>query len=151
MSARLLRSHTESETRTSFGPVVTGTTLTEDEIVRSEERTEGSRTKRVHGTGLEIDQDGAGNILVRPDFVIIDVNSFELEVVRSLVDTVTPDTVLIGHGLPELGTYSKWGRDDEYRRRRGIGIAIAHRFGYRTGEVKKISTRHMCAGSGGTG
>ena len=103
----------ESKTRTSFGPVVTGTTLTEDEVVGSEERTEGTRTKRVHGTGLEVDQDGAGNILIRGDFVIVDVNSFELKLVISFVDTVRLDAVLIGHGLPELGTCSREGKEDE--------------------------------------
>ena len=93
------------KTRTSFCPVVTGTTLTEDEIVRSEERTKWTGANRVHGTGLEIDQDGAGNILIRPNFVIIDINSFELKLIGSFVDTVVLDTVLIRHGLPKLGTF----------------------------------------------
>ena len=100
-------SHTESKSRTSFGPVVTSTTLTKDEVVWSEKGTKGSRAKRVHGTGLEIDQDSAGDILLRRDFVVVDVNSFKLEVVVPLVDTVGLDAMFVGHGLPKLGTCSK--------------------------------------------
>lgn len=45
-------------------PVVTSTRLAEDEVVGAEELSERSSTDGVHGTGLEIDQDGTGNILV---------------------------------------------------------------------------------------
>merc|ERR1712109_226680 len=38
----------------TLGPVVTGTSLTEDEVVGAEELTEGAGTDGVHGTGLEI-------------------------------------------------------------------------------------------------
>lgn len=93
------------KTRTSFGPVVTGATLAKDKVVRSEEGTEGSRADRIHGARLKIDQDGAGDILIGPDFVIVDINSFKLELVSSLVDTITFDAMFVGHGLPELGTY----------------------------------------------
>jgi len=94
----------EPKTRTSFGPVVTSATLAKDKIVRSEEGTKGSRAERVHGTRLEIDQDGAGDILIRPDFVIVDINSFKLEFVGSLVDTIPFNAMFVGHGLPELST-----------------------------------------------
>ena len=121
-----------NKARTSFSPVVTSAALAEDEVIRSEESTKGSRADRVHGTRLEIDQDGSGNILIRPHFVIVDINSFQLKLVSSLVNTVTFDAMFIGHGLPELGTCSKERRDNEYGRRRGMAVAIAYRFGYRT-------------------
>merc|ERR1712100_467823 len=38
----------------ALGPVVSGTGLAEDEVVGSEELTEGSSTDGVHGAGLEI-------------------------------------------------------------------------------------------------
>ena len=44
----------------TLGPVVTGTGLSEDEVVWAEELTEGSSTDGVHGTWLEIHEDGAG-------------------------------------------------------------------------------------------
>jgi hypothetical protein len=48
----------------TLGPVVTGTGLTEDEVVGTEELAKGTSTDSVHGTGLQIDQDGTGNVLV---------------------------------------------------------------------------------------
>jgi hypothetical protein len=48
----------------ALGPVVTGTGLTEDEVVGTEELAKGTGTDSVHGTGLEIDQNGTGNVLV---------------------------------------------------------------------------------------
>merc|ERR1711937_337218 len=38
----------------TLGPVVTGTGLTEDEVVGAEELTEGASTDGVHGAGLEV-------------------------------------------------------------------------------------------------
>jgi hypothetical protein len=48
----------------TLGPVVASTRLTEDEVVGSEELTKGTSTDSVHGTWLEIDENGAGNVLV---------------------------------------------------------------------------------------
>jgi len=48
----------------TLGPVVSGTGLTENEVVGTEELSERTGTDGVHGTGLEIDEDGTGNILV---------------------------------------------------------------------------------------
>jgi proteasome assembly chaperone (PAC2) family protein len=48
----------------TLGPVVSSTRLTENEVVGTEELTEGTSTDGVHGTRLEIDEDGSGNILV---------------------------------------------------------------------------------------
>jgi len=89
---------------TSFGPVVTSAALAKDKVVRPEEGTKGSRAEGVHGTRLEVDQDGAGDILIRANFVIIDINSFKLELVGALVDTITFDAMFVGDGLPKLGT-----------------------------------------------
>ena len=91
---------------TSFRPVVSSTALAEDEVVRSEQVAEGTRPYRVHGTGLEIDQDSTGNVLVRANFVVVDVDALELEVVVALVETIRLDAVLIRDDLPELGTYA---------------------------------------------
>ena len=48
----------------TLSPVVTGTRLTEDEVVGTEKLAEGTGTDSVHGTGLQVDQDGTGNIAV---------------------------------------------------------------------------------------
>lgn len=48
----------------TLGPVVASTGLAEDEVVGAEELAEWTSTDSVHGAGLEIDEDSAGNILV---------------------------------------------------------------------------------------
>ena len=46
----------------SLGPVVSGSRLSKNEVVGSEDLSEGSGSDRVHGAGLQVDEDGAGNI-----------------------------------------------------------------------------------------
>ncbi|CRK13813.1 hypothetical protein BN1723_002035 [Verticillium longisporum] len=48
----------------TLGPVVAGAGLAKDEVVGAEELAEGTSADGVHGTGLEIDEDGTGNVLV---------------------------------------------------------------------------------------
>jgi hypothetical protein len=48
----------------TLGPVVSGTRLSEDEVVGPEELTERSSADSIHGTGLQIDEDGTRNVLV---------------------------------------------------------------------------------------
>jgi hypothetical protein len=62
----------------SFGPVITGSGLSEDEVVGSEELTERSSSNGIHGTGFKIHEDGSGYISSSGGFVIVDVDSFEL-------------------------------------------------------------------------
>jgi hypothetical protein len=64
----------------SLGPIVTGTSLSEDEVVGSEELTEGAGTDGVHGSGLEIHKDGSGNVTATGGFVEVNVDALELEV-----------------------------------------------------------------------
>lgn len=48
----------------TLGPVVASTRLTEDEVVGAEKLAERTSTDSLHGSGLKIDEDGAGNVLV---------------------------------------------------------------------------------------
>merc|ERR1719486_1146202 len=88
----------------TLGPVVTGTGLTEDEVVWSEELTEWSSTDGVHGAWLEIHEDGTGDITATSGFVVVDVDSLELEIRVTVVATGWVNTVLIRDDFPELGT-----------------------------------------------
>ena len=111
-------------------PVVTGTTLTEDEVVRAEEVAEGARAHRVHGAGLEINEDSTGHVLVRADLVVVHVDPLELKVVVALVQSIRLNAVLSRDDLPELGTWMK-------RSGSGDGVwtwqmRVLYRFGYRT-------------------
>jgi len=88
----------------TLGPVVTSTSLTENEVVGSEELTERSSTDGVHGSWLEIHKDGSGDETTTGGFVIIDVDPLKLEVRVTVIGTGWVDTVLIGDDFPEFGT-----------------------------------------------
>jgi hypothetical protein len=64
----------------SLGPVVTGSSLSEDEVVGSEKLTERSGSDRVHGTWLKIHEDGSWDVSSSSGFVEVHVDSLELEI-----------------------------------------------------------------------
>ena len=88
----------------TLSPVVTGSGLSEDEVVGSEELTERSGSDGVHGSWFEIHEDSAGNVTASGSFVVVDVDSLELEVGVSVVRTGWVNTVLIRDNFPELST-----------------------------------------------
>ena len=59
----------------ALGPVVTGSGLAEHEVIRAEELAERTSTDRVHGTGLEIHEDGTGDIASAGGLVEVHVDS----------------------------------------------------------------------------
>ena len=59
----------------TLGPVVTGARLAKDKVVRSEDLTKGTRSDRVHCTGLQVDQDGTGHVLAAGGLVVVDVDA----------------------------------------------------------------------------
>jgi len=88
----------------TFSPVVTGTGLSEDEVVWSEELSEWSSSDRVHGSWFEIHEDGSWNVSTTGSFVIVDVDSLELEIRVTVVGTGWVNTVFVGDDLPEFST-----------------------------------------------
>ena len=88
----------------SLCPIVTGSGLTEDEVVGAEELTERTGTDRVHCARLEIDEDGTGDVFASGGLVVVDVDTLQLEVRVSMVGTSGVDSMLIGNDFPELGT-----------------------------------------------
>ena len=88
----------------ALGPVVTSTGLTEDEVVWSEELTEGASSDGVHGSGFEVHEDGSWDVSASSGFVEIDVDSFELEVGVTVVGSGWVDTMFIRDDFPELGS-----------------------------------------------
>jgi hypothetical protein len=88
----------------ALGPVVSGTRLSEDEVVRAEELAKRSRADGVHGTGLQVHEDGAGDILATRGLVVVDVDALQLEVGVAMVGASGVDAVFVGDNLPKLGT-----------------------------------------------
>jgi len=79
----------------TLGPVVTGTSLSENEVVWSEELTEWSSSDRVHGSWFEIHKDGSWNVSSTGGFVIVNVDSFELKIRITVISTGWVNTVFI--------------------------------------------------------
>ena len=88
----------------TLGPVVTGTGLSEDEVIWSEELTEWSSSDGVHGSWFEIHEDGSWNVSSSGGFVEVDIDSLELEIRVTVVGTGRVNTMLVGDDLPEFGT-----------------------------------------------
>ena len=88
----------------TLGPVVSGSGLSEDEVVGSEELTEGSGSDGVHGSGFEIHEDGSGDVPASSGLIVVDVDPLELEVRVTVVGAGGVDSVFVGDDLPELGT-----------------------------------------------
>jgi len=88
----------------TLGPVVTGTSLSENEVVWSEELTEWSSSDGVHGSWLEIHEDGSWDVSSTGGFVVVDVDSLELEIRVTVVGTGWVNSVFVGDDFPEFGT-----------------------------------------------
>jgi hypothetical protein len=85
-------------------PVVTGTSLSEDKVVWAEDLTVWARADGVHGTWLQIHEDGAWHVTSASGFVEVHVDALQLEVRVTMVGTCWVDTVLVADDFPELGT-----------------------------------------------
>ena len=88
----------------TLGPVVTGTSLAKHEVVGAEKLTERTGTDGVHGTGFQVHKDGSGHITSTGGFVVVDVDSFKLEVGVTMVGTGGVNSVFVGDDFPEFGT-----------------------------------------------
>ena len=88
----------------TLGPVVAGAGLPEDEVVGSEDLPVRSGPHRVHGSGLEVDEDGPGDILSSGGFVVVDVDALQLQVGVTVVGAGGVDAVLVRDDFPELLT-----------------------------------------------
>merc|ERR1719326_124712 len=88
----------------TLGPVVTGTSLSEDEVVWSEELTEWSGSDGVHGSWLKIHEDGSWDVSSTGSFIVVHIDSLELEIGVTVVGTSWVNSVFVGDDLPEFGT-----------------------------------------------
>ena len=72
-------------------PIVSRASLAENKVVGPEQLPEGSRTNAIHGSRFQIH-----------GFVVVDIDSFQLEVRITVVRSAWINTVLIGYHLPEF-------------------------------------------------
>jgi len=79
----------------SLGPIVTSTSLSEDEVVGSEELSKWSSSDGVHRTWFEIHKDSSWYKSTTSGFVVIDIDSFELKIGVTMVSTSWVNSVFI--------------------------------------------------------
>mmetsp|Transcript_39503 Transcript_39503/g.92820 ORF Transcript_39503/g.92820 Transcript_39503/m.92820 type:complete len:372 (-) Transcript_39503:71-1186(-) len=79
----------------TLGPVVTGTSLAKHEVVGTEDLTVRAGTDRVHGTGLEIHEDGARHVAAAGGLVVVNVDALQLQIGVAMVGTGGVHTVLV--------------------------------------------------------
>ncbi|KVH94862.1 hypothetical protein Ccrd_003068 [Cynara cardunculus var. scolymus] len=88
----------------TFSPVVSGTRLAKNKVVRSEDLTIGTRSETVHGTGLKIHEHSPWNEPATTCFIVIDIDPLKLEIGIALVTAGGINAVFRTNHLPELGT-----------------------------------------------
>jgi hypothetical protein len=88
----------------TFSPIVTSTSLSEDEVIWSKELTEWSSSDGVHRSWFEIHKDSSWDESTSSCFIKIDINSFKLEIGVTMVCTGRVDSVFIRDDFPEFGT-----------------------------------------------
>ena len=88
----------------TFGPVVSCSSLSENEVVWPEELSEGSSSDWVHDTWLEVHKNSSWYITAASSFVLVDIDFFELEVWVSVVGAGGVDSMFVRDNFPEFGT-----------------------------------------------
>jgi hypothetical protein len=88
----------------TLGPIVTSTSLTKHEVIRAEKLSKRSSTDRVHGSRLEVHEDGTGHVSSSGGLIVVHVDSLQLKVGISMVSSSGINAMLIGDNLPKLGT-----------------------------------------------
>ena len=78
------------------------TGLSEDEVVRAEELTEGTGTDGVHGARLQVHEDSAGHVAAASGLVEVHIDALQLKVGVTMVGTGGVNAVLVGNHFPEL-------------------------------------------------
>jgi hypothetical protein len=85
-------------------PVVSGTGLTENEVIRPENLSVRSRSNAVHGSRFKIHENGAWNEPSTTSLVVVDIDPLKLKIGVAAVPAGGVDAVLGADHFPELGT-----------------------------------------------
>mmetsp|Transcript_34709 Transcript_34709/g.81846 ORF Transcript_34709/g.81846 Transcript_34709/m.81846 type:complete len:406 (+) Transcript_34709:534-1751(+) len=88
----------------TLGPVISSSALSKDEVVGTEEFSEGSRTDGVHGAGFQIGKDRTRDVSSFLSLVEVNADSLQLKIIVADVGTTGVNAVLGSHNLPEFGS-----------------------------------------------
>ena len=87
-----------------FRPIVPGTGLPENEVIRPEDLTIRAGSDAIHGPRFEIHEHSPRDVAAAAGLVVVDIDPLELDVRVALVATRWVDAVLGADHFPELGT-----------------------------------------------
>ena len=87
----------------SLSPVVTCSGLAKDEVVWTEDLSEGAGADGVHGAGLQVDEHGTRHIFASGGFIVVNVDPLQLKIRVPMVCTGWVDAVFVRDHLPEFG------------------------------------------------
>lgn len=90
----------------TFRPIVTGTGLSEDKVIGTEDLAVGARSDAVHGSRFKIHKHSSRNVPSSRGLVVIDIDPLELDVrvSKTVVLSGWIYAVLVTYNLPEFGT-----------------------------------------------
>ncbi len=86
----------------SFRPIVAGSRVAENVIVRPENLSIRTGPDRVHRTRFQIDENSPGHVHASAGLVVVDIDAFELKIGGAFIVSIGVDAVLVGDNLPEL-------------------------------------------------
>ena len=86
----------------SLSPVISGTALTKNIVVWTENSTIWSSTDGVHGARFQINQNSAGYIFATGSLIVVDIDAFQLKLRSAVVRSGGVNTVLVRDDFPEL-------------------------------------------------
>ena len=98
-----------------------------------------TRANRVYCPGFKINQDGTRNVLVGTDLGIVNGDTFQLQVISSLVKAILIDAMLVGNNFPEFGTCKNESIVSTSEELGVLDEEGAYQFGYRTKVVSTTS------------
>jgi len=88
----------------TFRPIIPGTGLTENEVIRSKDLPKRTGTKRIHGSRFKIHKHGAWNVPSTTSFIVIDIDTLKLKIGIAIVLSGGIDGVFVADNFPEFGS-----------------------------------------------
>ena len=86
----------------TLGPIVSSSRLSKDKIVGPENLSIRTGPDRVHGARLQVQKDRPWNVFASRSFVVVNVDTFQLEFRSSIVVSSGFNSMFIRDDLPEL-------------------------------------------------
>ena len=92
----------------AFRPIVPRARLAKDKVVWSEDLAERATPNAIHGAGLQVNEDGPGDVFAATGLIVVDIDALELQLSGALVGASGVDAVLVRDNFPKLKVTWIW-------------------------------------------